>query len=94
MYSKRTRPGFEFAVKLFQKFTHPSMFLEAVAAGAPGASDAALAAAGDVRQADVDWARREGLASDEREELRRLQCENRRLEPEREILKRPRLFRP
>ncbi len=50
----RTPAGFEFAVKLFQKFTHPSMFLDAVAAGAPGASEAALAAAGDVRQADVD----------------------------------------
>ena len=53
-WADRTPPGFEFAVKLFQKFTHPSMFLAAVAAHAPGASDAALAAAGDVRQADVD----------------------------------------
>ncbi len=53
-WADRTPATFEFAVKLFQKFTHPSMFLEAVAAGAPGASDAALAAAGDVRQADVD----------------------------------------
>jgi uncharacterized protein YecE (DUF72 family) len=53
-WADRTPPGFEFAVKLFQKFTHPAMFLEAVAAGAPGVSDAALAAAGDVRQTDVD----------------------------------------
>ena len=53
-WADRTPAGFEFAVKLFQKFTHPSMFLDAVAAGAPGASAAALAAAGDVRQADVD----------------------------------------
>lgn len=53
-WAERTPAGFEFAVKLFQKFTHPAMFLEAVAKGAPGASDAALAAAGDIRQADVD----------------------------------------
>lgn len=53
-WADRTPSGFEFAVKLFQKFTHPAMFLEAVAAGAPGASDEALAAAGDVRLADVD----------------------------------------
>jgi uncharacterized protein YecE (DUF72 family) len=53
-WADRTPPSFEFAVKLFQKFTHPAMFLEAVAAGAPGASDEALAAAGDVRLADVD----------------------------------------
>lgn len=53
-WADRTPPGFEFAVKLFQKFTHPSMFLEALAAGAPGASDEALAAAGDVRLTDVD----------------------------------------
>lgn len=53
-WADRTPAGFEFAVKLFQKFTHPAMFLDAVAANAPGASDAALAAAGDVRLADVD----------------------------------------
>jgi uncharacterized protein YecE (DUF72 family) len=53
-WADRTPEGFEFAVKLFQKFTHPAMFLEAIAASAPGASEAALAAAGDVRQADVD----------------------------------------
>lgn len=53
-WADRTPPDFEFAVKLFQKFTHPSMFLEAVADSAPGVSDAALAEVGDVRQADVD----------------------------------------
>lgn len=53
-WADRTPAGFEFAVKLFQKFTHPSMFLEAVSASAPEASDAALATAGDIRQADVD----------------------------------------
>jgi uncharacterized protein YecE (DUF72 family) len=53
-WAERTPTGFEFAVKLFQKFTHPSMFVEAVAKQAPGASDAALSAAADIRQADVD----------------------------------------
>jgi transposase len=39
------------------------------------------------RQGDVDAGRAEGLTSDEREELRRLRRENRRLVQEREILK-------
>src|SRR5688572_19494082 len=39
------------------------------------------------RQGDVDAARVEGLTTDEREELRRLRRENRRLQQEREILK-------
>ena len=40
-----------------------------------------------VRQGDVDSGRAEGLTTDEREELRRLRRENRRLTQEREILK-------
>ena len=40
-----------------------------------------------VRHGDVDAGRAEGLTSDEREELRRLRRENRRLTQEREILK-------
>ncbi len=40
-----------------------------------------------VRQGDIDAGRAEGLTSDEREELRRLRRENRRLSQEREILK-------
>jgi transposase len=39
------------------------------------------------RQGDIDAGRAEGLTSDEREELRRLRRENRRLTQEREILK-------
>ncbi len=39
------------------------------------------------RQGDIDAGRVEGLTTDEREELRRLRRENRRLQQEREILK-------
>ena len=40
-----------------------------------------------VRQGAIDAGRAEGLTTDEREELRRLRRENRRLQQEREILK-------
>jgi transposase len=40
-----------------------------------------------VRRGDVDAGRAEGLTTNEREELRRLRRENRRLTQEREILK-------
>ena len=44
------------------------------------------------KQFEVDVGEREGLSSDEREELRRLRRENARLKQEREILKRAAAF--
>jgi transposase len=45
-----------------------------------------------VKQADIDDGRRDGLTSDEREELSRLRRENRRLQADVDLLKRATAF--
>jgi transposase len=45
-----------------------------------------------VKQADIDGGRRDGLTSDEREELSRLRRENRRLQADVDLLKRAMAF--
>src|SRR3954463_3873273 len=37
-WADRTPPGFEFSIKLYQKFTHPKMFKETFAKGVPNAA--------------------------------------------------------
>jgi uncharacterized protein YecE (DUF72 family) len=60
-WTERTPPGFEFSVKLYQKFTHPRMFAERVVKGLPedarGASDA-IEALARPNAADLDEFRR------------------------------------
>ena len=62
-WSDRTPPGFEFAIKLYQKFTHPKMFGARMAAALPAgarenAVPDALAALAAPTRADVDEFRR------------------------------------
>lgn len=51
---ERTPATFEFSVKLFQKFTHPAMFRDAVRAQTPGADGAWLDDLAAITQGDVD----------------------------------------
>jgi len=51
---ERTRPGFDFSVKLYQKFTHPSMFKDAALKRAPGSEGALLDLLAEVTQSDID----------------------------------------
>jgi uncharacterized protein YecE (DUF72 family) len=51
---ERTPKGFEFSLKLHQKFTHPNMFREAALARAPGAEGTLLDLLSQVTQSDID----------------------------------------
>src|SRR4051812_546906 len=57
-WADRTPSGFEFSIKLYQKFTHPKMFKEAFTRGVPGAgdtgADALLDALARPNQSDLD----------------------------------------
>jgi uncharacterized protein YecE (DUF72 family) len=59
-WAERTPPGFEFSVKLYQKFTHPRMFEERVARSLPsGAADeATIHMLAQPNEADLDEFRR------------------------------------
>lgn len=57
-WADRTPPGFEFSVKLYQKFTHPRMFRDAALRRAPGSEGAWLDLLSQVTQADIDEFRR------------------------------------
>jgi uncharacterized protein YecE (DUF72 family) len=50
----RTPSGFTFALKLYQKFTHPKMFREAALKSAPGTEGALLDLLAQVTQSDID----------------------------------------
>jgi uncharacterized protein YecE (DUF72 family) len=51
---QRTPPGFEFSLKLYQKFTHPKMFREAALTRAPGSEGALLDLLSQVTESDID----------------------------------------
>src|SRR3954469_1194714 len=57
-WADRTPSGFEFSIKLYQKFTHPKMFKEAFTKGVPGGgdtgADALLDALARPNQSDLD----------------------------------------
>lgn len=54
----RTHAGFEFSLKLYQKFTHPKMFKEAALKSAPGSEGPLLDLLAEVTQTDIDDFRR------------------------------------
>jgi uncharacterized protein YecE (DUF72 family) len=53
-WAARTPAGFEFSLKLYQKFTHPKMFKEAALKSAPGFEGALLDLLAQVTQSDID----------------------------------------
>lgn len=54
----RTPPGFEFSVKLYQKFTHPKMFRETALERMPDADGPLLDLLAEVTEHDIDVFRR------------------------------------
>ena len=57
-WAERTPAGFDFSLKLYQKFTHPKMFREAALRSAPGSEGALLDLLAQVTQPDIDDFRR------------------------------------
>src|SRR4051812_40451622 len=59
-WAERTPPGFEFSVKLYQKFTHPAMYRKRLAGALPEAEgrDDLIGAIGQANAADLDEFRR------------------------------------
>jgi len=53
-WSERTPAGFDFSVKLYQKFTHPKMFREAALETAPGTEGPLLDLLAQVTRSDID----------------------------------------
>ena len=53
-WAERTPAGFDFSLKLYQKFTHPKMFREAALKRAPGSEGSLLNLLMQVTQSDVD----------------------------------------
>jgi uncharacterized protein YecE (DUF72 family) len=51
---ERTPPGFEFSLKLYQKFTHPTMFRQAALVRAPGSKGSLLDLLAQVTPSDID----------------------------------------
>jgi len=53
-WAGRSPAGFDFSLKLYQKFTHPKMFREAALKTAPGAEGPLLDLLAQVTQSDID----------------------------------------
>jgi uncharacterized protein YecE (DUF72 family) len=53
-WATRTPAGFEFSLKLYQKFTHPGMFRAAALKSAPGSEGSLLDLLSQVTQSDID----------------------------------------
>jgi uncharacterized protein YecE (DUF72 family) len=53
-WAARTPPGFDFSLKLYQKFTHPKMFREAALKTAPGSEGPLLDLLAQVTRSDID----------------------------------------